>query len=394
MTSFFPIFPGSFPEGFQFLPALLVGFAFGFVLERSGFGRADVLAAQFYGNNMRVFKVMFGAIITAAVGMALLISFGLLNMKALYIPSTFLWPHLFGGLLLGVGFIVSGYCPGTSIVAAASGKWDGAVAFLGVIIGSVFFGEFFSLLKPFYLSGAKGVMTFPDLTGIPYQWLVFGVVLMAITFFVLAEKGEAVFSRMRNIAAPQRMTAGAKTLLGSLALTAALTGLFVTLPMFNTSQSANKAVKKAQPIQAVALAERLIQHPRSTVVLDLRSKDKCKGKARIPRAICFYQVRKDMDAMYPKHTVVLFDTGTPKVIPKEAFNFRGEVRYLKGGHAAWKATVLKPLSAKEQAKLPPQVRKKRLAMTSYFTNTKQRVTAKPVRIKVIRRKGKKSGGCL
>ncbi len=54
--------------------------------------------------------------------------------------STFLWPMLVGGLLLGVGFIISGYCPGTSLVAAASGAVDGMLAFVGVVIGSVLFG--------------------------------------------------------------------------------------------------------------------------------------------------------------------------------------------------------------------------------------------------------------
>ena len=126
------IFPVYHLEGWTGMlllaPALVVGFFFGLTLERAGFGNARVLSAQFYFTNMRVFKVMFTAIITAGAGMALLGAVGLLDMKMLSWPDTFLWPHLVGGFLLGAGFIISGCCPGTSIVAAGSGKLDGFAA--------------------------------------------------------------------------------------------------------------------------------------------------------------------------------------------------------------------------------------------------------------------------
>ena len=49
--------------------ALASGTAFGFVLERAGFGRASVLAAQFYLTDLRVLKVMFSAIVTALISL-------------------------------------------------------------------------------------------------------------------------------------------------------------------------------------------------------------------------------------------------------------------------------------------------------------------------------------
>ena len=119
--------------------ATAIGLAFGFVLERSGFGRASILAAQFYFTNMRVLKVMFTSIVTTLLGMTILAGAGVLDMSALSIPATFLWPQLAGGLLLGMGFIVSGYCPGTGLACAAAGRLDGLIAIIGMLTGALVF---------------------------------------------------------------------------------------------------------------------------------------------------------------------------------------------------------------------------------------------------------------
>ena len=57
----------------------LVGFAFGFVLESSGFGNSKILAAQFYFRNLTVLKVMFTAIVVAMVLLFGMIGLGLLD---------------------------------------------------------------------------------------------------------------------------------------------------------------------------------------------------------------------------------------------------------------------------------------------------------------------------
>jgi uncharacterized membrane protein YedE/YeeE len=112
--------------------AVFIGLAFGFVLERSGFGNAHKLVGQFYGKEMAVLKVMFTAVVTAMLGVVILSAIpvtidghvrGLLDVRSVQFNyPTFLWPMIVGGVVLGAGFVTSGYCPGTSWVAAASGK--------------------------------------------------------------------------------------------------------------------------------------------------------------------------------------------------------------------------------------------------------------------------------
>jgi uncharacterized membrane protein YedE/YeeE len=164
--------------------AVAIGVAFGFVLERSGFGRAQVLVAQFYGTDMRVYRTMFTAVVTAAIGTALLAALGLLELKAVTINyPTFLWPMIAGGLLVGAGFVISGYCPGTSVVAAASGKLDGAVTVLGVVLGTVLYAEIQPSLGGFHDSGKLGGVFLYDLLHLPPLVLALLVALVAALTF-------------------------------------------------------------------------------------------------------------------------------------------------------------------------------------------------------------------
>jgi hypothetical protein len=99
-----------------FLVYLLIGMAFGAILEMCGFGDSRKLAAQFYFKDMTVLKVMFTGIVVACVLVFLSSSLGLLNYDRLWVNPTYLYPEIVGGLIMGVGFIIGGFCPGTSVV--------------------------------------------------------------------------------------------------------------------------------------------------------------------------------------------------------------------------------------------------------------------------------------
>ncbi|MFN2159105.1 MAG: YeeE/YedE thiosulfate transporter family protein [Anaerolineales bacterium] len=92
-----------------YLVYLLIGFAFGNVLEMAGFGNSRKLAAQFYFRDMTVLKVMFGAIITAMVLIFSATALGLLDYNLIWVNPTYLWPGIVGGLIMGVGFIIGGF---------------------------------------------------------------------------------------------------------------------------------------------------------------------------------------------------------------------------------------------------------------------------------------------
>lgn len=163
--------------------AFLIGIAFGFFLERAGFGSAKKLVGQFYLTDMAVFKVMFTAIVTAMLGLFYLGWIGWVDLSLMYFTPTYLAPQIVGGLLLGAGFVIGGYCPGTSVVAVATGKLDALVFVGGVALGILVFGELYPVLEGFYTSTAMGELTIPETFHLPAGLVVFGVVLMALGGF-------------------------------------------------------------------------------------------------------------------------------------------------------------------------------------------------------------------
>jgi rhodanese-related sulfurtransferase len=188
----------------------LIGFGFGFVLELSGFGNSKVLAAQFYFKNLTVLKVMFGAIVTAMVLLFLSSSLGILDYNLVYVPETHMWPGLLGGVIMGVGFIVGGFCPGTALVSASTFKVDGIVFSLGAIVGVWAFGE---TVQPYWdwwnNSGYMGRLTLMDAFGLPTGVVVLAVVLMALFMFWGGEKLEAIFGKKDLSKEPKLRYAGA-----------------------------------------------------------------------------------------------------------------------------------------------------------------------------------------
>ena len=171
---------------------LLIGVAFGASLEMAGFGNSKKLAAQFYFKDLTVFKVMFTAIIVAMTLIFLSSALGLLDYNLVWVPPTYLWPGIVGGLIMGAGFIVGGFCPGTSLVAMATGKVDGVFFVIGVLTGIFLFGETVGNFAVFFNSSYLGRFTLPELFGLSYGTVVLLVVIMALLMFWGAEKIEAV----------------------------------------------------------------------------------------------------------------------------------------------------------------------------------------------------------
>ena len=167
---------------------LTIGIAFGFILESAGFGNSKKLAAQFYFQDLAVFKVMFSAIIVAMTLIFLATAAGILDFNLIWVPPTYLWPGIVGGLVMGVGFIVGGFCPGTSLVAIATAKIDGFFFVVGVLIGIFVFGETVSSYDVFFDSSNYGRFTLPELFGTSYGVVVLLIVVAAFLFFLGAGK--------------------------------------------------------------------------------------------------------------------------------------------------------------------------------------------------------------
>jgi uncharacterized protein len=179
----------------SFLTALIIGIGFGFALEQAGFSSSRKLAGMFYGYDTTVLKVFFTAAIVAMLGTQFLQYFGMLDMKQVYINPYFVYASIAGGIIMGAGFVMGGFCPGTGISALSIGKIDALFYLLGGAFGAFIFGEVYPSLETLFLAGDKGPVILPESLGIRDGVFILLVILAATGMFWLAEKAEKRFAR-------------------------------------------------------------------------------------------------------------------------------------------------------------------------------------------------------
>ena len=262
-----------------FLASLLIGMAFGFFLERAGFGSSRKLTGVFYFKDMTVIKVMFTAVITAALGLASCVVLGIVSMEGVYLMPTVYGAYIVGGLIFGVGFVMGGWCPGTAAAGVASGKMDALIFLAGAIVGSALFNEMFGLIKPLYESGQRGVVFIYDTLGI--SKVAFNV-LLSIAAVVMFWGCEWIERRKTGQSLGEN-TAILKTLsVAMLAIAIVLVAVGSGLPssqqpgaiaagvIFSESQLL-EAVEMAQDhIEPEELADRMLRQEPGLVVVDIR----------------------------------------------------------------------------------------------------------------------------
>ncbi|MCK5846546.1 MAG: YeeE/YedE family protein [Bacteroidales bacterium] len=183
-----PLFPQELiSEEINILIGFFIGIGFGFFLEAAGFTNTKKLAGVFYGYDFVVLKVFFSAAITAAILLFFLNHFGIMDISLTFYPKTFWIPTLIGGFIMAFGFIIGGFCPGTSICAAVTGKIDAMVFVLGAIIGIFAYAfSFDALWKDLRNSGAMGNVNIAEWMGISDGlFILLLTVVAAVAFFAV-----------------------------------------------------------------------------------------------------------------------------------------------------------------------------------------------------------------
>lgn len=186
---------GQLDTAFGLMMALLVGAAFGFWLERAGFGSSRKLTAIFYLRDFAVLKVMFSAMATAALGLQLLSATGHIDLASLYVPPSILWPQAVGGLLFGAGFVAGGWCPGTAAVGLGSGRLDALVFLLGAMAGSLVFAGLQPQLGEFLQAGTCAITSVPEQLGISGGVGALALGGIALAAFVMATQVERIMAK-------------------------------------------------------------------------------------------------------------------------------------------------------------------------------------------------------
>ena len=342
-----PFVPDIITDELNLVFGFLIGIAFGFVLEQAGFSSSRKLAGLFYGRDFTVLRVFFTAAITAMSGILLLAYAGLLDLDIIYINPTYLWAAILGGVIMGVGFIIGGYCPGTSVCGAAIGKIDAMIFILGGTVGVFLFGEIFPFVEWIYTGAFLGDITVPATLGISPG--VFALIMIAFAVFAFV-----VTTKIEQRVNPESLSKTFPVRYHRLAALAAvaLGLLLVYLPDRKTSllaEVADKAFVESQPlldISADELAFRLLDHDPSLQIIDVRDSAvfaalALPGAVNIPPGEMFGKQWREILHSRKRKVVV----GEDDVAGRQAMMLARELgyenfHYLRGGLSEFRRLIL------------------------------------------------------
>lgn len=280
-----PLVPSMISAEFDFVIAFLMGIGFGFMLEQAGFSSTRKLVGLFYGYDFTVLKVFFTAGVTAMVGVLLFGHLGWLNLEAVYINPMFTWSAIVGGLIMGAGFIMGGFCPGTSLCALAVGRIDAFFFVIGSVFGILAFTEFYPALESLYTSGNMGNPKINDILGLSPE--VFGLLLtiVAIAAFVATQWVQDKVKGEKTVLTPE--------LKRNYALAATVPVVIIVLiwitpsrneSLWNTVETRyQNADYRYETMDVDKLAFELMYHAHQYTVIDVTELDSL--KSTIPTAI-------------------------------------------------------------------------------------------------------------
>lgn len=343
-----------------FLLALLIGVAFGFVLERAGFSSSRRLAGVFYFTDMAVVKVMFTALLTALLGLSFLAGLNWLPFDRLYFMPTVYGAQIAGGLVFGVGFVMGGWCPGTAPSGVASGKIDALVFLIGAAGGSILFNELFPVIQPLYTAGDRGVQTIYENLDVSRNVFIFLFTLMGVMVFWLCEWIE----KKRNIASPYLGSPFLKAF--SVAFIAIAGSLFILSPAspviaieadtevtadFENQLMANIDAEEDH-IEPEELADRLLAGDPNLVLVDVRPAAEfasfhIKGAINIP----LEQLAEALAPYKGQGIIVLYSNGmTHPAQARDSLQRRGfdNAYMLTDGIIGFRERCLKPVSLRAE----------------------------------------------
>ncbi len=395
-----PFVPDLISDQLNLVVALAIGFLFGFVLEQAGFSSSRRLVGVFYGYDLTVLRVFFTAAVTAAIGVLLLGEAGLLDLTAIFVNPTWLRPAIVGGAIMGIGFLLCGFCPGTSVCAVAIGKVD-AMAFVGGSVLGVFgYAELFPRFAAFADSTSLGPVKVTASLGVSqgaFALLLTGAAVLAFTV------GGVVERKVAPESAPSRLfPVGPHVAAGAVLLAAA--AFAAILPDRNARLVAKVTAPGYVPHHAVKpmtpdeLAFRILDRDPHLRVVDLRPEAARKAKplpgtVAVPAAeVLGKEWRSTFSPRMVKKVLVAGTEAEARtaalLLVETGFE---NVAFLEGGYPELERTVLSPAPPEGEGRFAPVVERfreqARVALAERVRLERAAGTAAPKKVKKVQ------GGC-
>ena len=320
--------------------AIPVGIAFGVILERAGLGDPRVIAGQLLGRDFTVVRVMFGAIITAMLGVVWASSMGWIDPSTIAMPPTDLPAQALGAVIFGGGFALAALCPGTACVAAASGRRDGLAAVGGLFAGTALTPVAWPVVGIAVADAPREGATIATDLGAPI-----GVVVVLLTIAGVLAMVVGRLMDARDSARPAWKPTTPESIALTLAATFALADARGALPATRADAIAEQIASEADHIDALDLAELIKSRQPGVRIFDLREGLDTSTYV-IPGAVPVSLRALDTVKVQPGQRLVLYsDGGAHAAQAWVLLRVRGirDALVLKDGMAAWEDEVLSPI---------------------------------------------------
>lgn len=165
---------------------LIFGIIFGFLLQKGGVTKYDVIINQLLLTDFTVVKIMLSAVVTGMIGLYIMQGLGWIKLR----PKVGSWgKNAIGGLIFGVGFALLGYCPGTIAGAIGNGYLDAVTAGLvGIVLGSGLLATAYPRLKKGVLKrGYFGNVTLPQVFKVNNWVIIIPLMIIIVAIFYILE---------------------------------------------------------------------------------------------------------------------------------------------------------------------------------------------------------------
>jgi rhodanese-related sulfurtransferase/uncharacterized membrane protein YedE/YeeE len=343
-----PLVPDIISGELNFIVALVIGILFGVILEQAGFSTSKKLVGLFYGYDFTVLRVFFTAGFVAMIGVIILDHFGLLDINLIYINPAYIGPAVVGGIIMGLGFVIGGFCPGTSICASAIGKIDAMYFVAGTVLGILLFAEGYPLWEGFFKSGYIGAPRMFESLGISQSLFAFLLTAIALASFWIAS---IVENKVNGVKKPALRFTPYYVALAAVGVIVALSAfVFPPRKTYYLEKVENTAFVNSYPVKEMTIDEfaiRIVNNDKKMVIIDFRPNEEYK-KESLPNSIPykvdnFFEKESNRFLRIRKRTYVF--TAENEYTERKLAVLASELGYknikiLKGGLNAFKKNIL------------------------------------------------------
>ena len=161
----------------ELIYGLVTGILFGFLMQKARIVRYEKQVGAMRIMDFTILKFMLSAIIVGMIGIYLFKGLGWVDLS---VKSTSLGSNILGGIIFGIGWSISGYCPGTAAGALGEGRWDALFALIGMLVGAALYSELYPAMESSVLKwGNLGKITLPGILGVN-DWII--IIILTIIY--------------------------------------------------------------------------------------------------------------------------------------------------------------------------------------------------------------------